>query len=109
MALAVGKLLSIRIQAHRVMSGVPSQSVNGLVSRNRVEPGPNRPYRLVLLCLLIQLEESVLKHIFRQSSSTELATQISVQLPLTAPDQAPERLRLALPKLGQQVLVGAMI
>ena len=54
------------IEAGHTVPAIAALGVNGLVGRNRVEPGPESALRLELLALQVDLQKSRLENVLRQ-------------------------------------------
>ena len=59
---------------------------------------------LILIALGVQLQERILKHVFREIAVGQVAPEIAVQFPLIAANQHPERICLTAAEARQQFL-----
>jgi hypothetical protein len=90
------------------MSAFAAQSVDRLMGGNREQPGADRSAGFVLIDLGIKLKKSVLEDIVGEITVSEIAAQIAEERALITANQCAECLSLALPKKGEQVLIGTV-
>ena len=86
-----------------------AQRINGLMGRDRIEPGPKRPAVLEQTALQVNLEKRVLEHILGDRRIAEVAGQITVQLSFISMDQLGEDVGAPLFAIpAHQLLVGEL-
>ena len=83
------------IQTHRRVPAGFSQGVNRLMGRDRVKPRANGASILVKTAFQVNLEEGVLKHIFRQRRVTRVAGEVAIKFGLIAVNERVEILGAA--------------
>jgi hypothetical protein len=63
------------------------QRIDGLVSGDRIDPGPDGAPFFVQATLQVDLEERILENVFGQGAITEVAGQVAIELVLVTLDQ----------------------
>lgn len=72
------------IKAQRLMPAIAAHRIDRLMCCDRVEPGPNRSAKLILVTFYVKLQEGVLKDILGQVGIPKVTPQVSVKLPFVS-------------------------